>query len=48
VIQIVYDWDKLLQTAVDVLLQTIENPERVCGKYLIPCKIITQTLHSDG
>ena len=48
VIQIVYDWDKLLQTAVDVLLQTIENPERVCGKYLIPCKIITQTLHSGG
>ena len=48
VIQIVYDWDKLLQTAVDVLLQTIENPERFCGKYLIPCKIISQTLHSGG
>ena len=48
VIQIVYDWDKLLQTAVDVLLQTIENPERVCGKYLIPCKILSQTLHSGG
>ena len=47
VIKIVCDWNKLTQTAVDVLLQTIENPERVCGKYLIPCDVISETLHSD-
>ncbi|MBR2426932.1 MAG: LacI family DNA-binding transcriptional regulator [Lentisphaeria bacterium] len=42
VIQIVYDWDKLMKTAVDVLLQTIENQEQACGKFLIPCNVISE------
>jgi len=46
VIRIVYDWKKLMETAVDVLLQTIEDPERGCGKYLVPCKEISNTLRS--
>ena len=42
VIQIVYDWKKLMETAVDVLLQTIEKPGRTCGKYLVPCQTISR------
>ncbi|MBQ6471643.1 MAG: LacI family DNA-binding transcriptional regulator [Victivallales bacterium] len=32
-----YDWEKMMTTTVEVLLQTIDNPGRVCGKYLVPC-----------
>ena len=40
IIQLVYDWKRLMETAVDVLLQTIEKPDRTCGKYLVPCRTI--------
>ena len=44
VIQIVRDWKKLQETAVDVLVKTIETPEMAYGKYLVPCLKITNTL----
>lgn len=31
------DWEKMMTTAVEVLLETIEDPGRICGKYLVPC-----------
>ena len=37
------DWGKIMSTAVDVLLQTIEDPTRVCGKYLVPCFDVTDS-----
>ena len=43
VVQLVYDWEKLMETAVDVLLQTIEKPDRVPGKYLVPCRDVTDS-----
>ena len=38
-----YDWENMMKTAVDVLLQTIENPGRICGKYLVPCLDISDS-----
>ena len=32
-----YDWEKMMEIAVDVLLQKIENKDSAPGKYLVPC-----------
>lgn len=32
-----YDWEKMMEIAVDVLLQKIEGDSSVPGKYLVPC-----------
>ncbi|MBR2427862.1 MAG: LacI family DNA-binding transcriptional regulator [Lentisphaeria bacterium] len=43
-IQIVQDWKKLQDKAVDVLVKTIDTPDMPCKKYLVPCFGITDTL----
>ena len=47
-VQIVYDWEKLMETAVDVLLRTIEKPDRICGKYLVPCQTVSGPLLTEN
>ncbi len=32
-----YDWEKMMEIAVDVLLQKIENNNSAPGRYLVPC-----------
>jgi len=37
VISIHYDWEKMMSTAVGVLIRRIEGKETVFGKYMVPC-----------
>lgn len=42
-LQIIRDWRMMMETAVDVLIKTIETPEIDCKKYAVPCQKITDS-----
>lgn len=37
VVSIHYDWEKMMSTAVDVLIRRIDGKEDIFGKYMVPC-----------